>query len=84
LQVDPGGDSVLAQFLSCRATPLARAISFLYPADSNAVPNLAGGDAGAELDNLAHRFVPARGERKCEQTVSKVNIGVAEAAGVDL
>src|ERR1039458_4459007 len=84
-QANAGGNVVLAQFFLAPQTPLACPVSFLYPADADAVSYFAGSDAGAKFDNLAHRLVAQHaGERESKQTVREVDVGVAEAAGVDL
>ena len=58
LQSNAGGSyGILAQFFLASQAPLAGAVSFLHPAYAYAVSNFAGRDAGANFDNLAHRFV---------------------------
>jgi hypothetical protein len=57
---------------------------FLHPADADAVADFARGNAGADFHNFADGFVPEHArERQAEQTVSKMHVGVAEAAGVN-
>src|SRR5580693_2421135 len=84
-QADAGGDRVRASFLLAAQAPLAGAVSFLHPTDTDPVSDFAGGDAGADLDDLAHGFV-AKDVRKLngKEAVRQVDIGVAEAASVDL
>jgi hypothetical protein len=57
LKIDAGGSGVLAQLFLAAQTPLAGAVSFLNPADADAVSDFAGGDAGADFDDLADGLV---------------------------
>src|SRR5271165_140390 len=80
-----GGDGVPAQLLLATQAPLASSISFLDPAYADAVSDLPRSDAGAELDNLADRFVAEdMGKLNGDHAVRQVDIRIAEAARVDL
>ena len=85
LEIDPGRLIILAQLLFPAQAPLAASAAFLNPANADAVSDFAGSDAGAELDDLADGLMSedAR-ELQWDQAVREVNVGVAEAAGVDL
>ena len=85
LQVDTGRLIILAKFLLAAQAPFAATATFLHPADADAVSDFAGGDAGADFDDLADGLVAEHARKlKREQAVREVNVGVAEAASVDL
>src|SRR5712692_1666199 len=57
LRLDAGADAVLAELLLAAQTPFASAARILNPRDSDAIADLAFGDACTELHDLADRFM---------------------------
>ena len=85
LHRDAGRSGVHTQLFLAAQTPLALAITFLHPAHAHAVSHFAGSHARTNFHDLAHRFMTQHArEWQGEQAVSKMHVGIAKPAGVDL
>jgi hypothetical protein len=85
LKANARRDRVRAQLFSAPQTPFAAAATLLVPTHTNTITDFARTYTSPDLDDFADGFVAKNaGKLQPKQTMGKMHVGVAQAAGLNL